>query len=198
MSTSPVMFFIGKKFLSQRGEFFQKAIEPNDSLLLTNGTSFDIAKVTKHTGQERSGANSQITSLEFASSSFAYANPKKVSVLRTALPEIFEKTEGEIALKTINNPLPKITNLRQAKEAAQSSTYIIIRKSQIVEPELIEELKKLSCVNVIDHKDYYEIFLTDTPFSTPEVSPNDKNTLKMFGRYYSLLEQEFQTQLAIS
>ena len=190
MSTSPAILFFGTKFIPAQGLSF-KTFKDGDSetIVLSKGSFSEPGNIDKIVIPDY-----KETAIILASSNFAYASNEdgsreRTSVLRDTLPQIFQSVFGEVAFKSIDNPLPVVVNLKDAIEQCSISPYILIKKTHVSdEEELVKELKQLQGVEITDHGDFYEIALGETPFGNILTADNN-NFDYTLNSYYTAMKK---------
>ena len=196
MSISPTILFVGNKTLPPRGEFFQRVgvDTGSTSIYVGDDKCADMGDI-----YETPLDHFNLASLILASTQSAYnlgtdaAN--RTNALRKALPEIFQALDGEIAFKAIDNPLPQVASLQDAKDCCSASSYVLVKKDLLGDREnkLLERLKQAQEIEIIDHGNFYEISLGKTPFGNIKTAYNGNSNHTpwfTFGAYYDSLRME--------
>ncbi len=193
MSISPAIILISKNSVPLSGNHYERGHLPDatPAICLSTEKFADIAEFF----EDRLG-NFLQTSLIFASSESAYTSgvdaTQRTETLKKAFIEIFKDTEGEIGFKTIDNPLPQIENLEDAKNLSSISPYVLVKKAHLLNEDALKKLKALPDVEIIDHGNFYEISFSKNPFGKTLFTEEKENSIPKGNKldlYYSSIRK---------
>ena len=196
MGISPAIILFSNRLIpAAGGKYYQLYKKDADPVLVIGQEEDKCAELADI--YETPQGDLKVTALVLASTESRFtneaSNPDATEVsrgIRKALVEIFKQTGGEIAFKTIDNPLPEITTIEEALDAIEISPYIIIKKEKIKdEKALLEALSNIPGVFVVDHGAFYEISLTETPFGNikttdPSFKDDSISPQEVLNKYY--------------